>query len=58
MKKVIYDKASRRYTFIAFLEIIVLAFLILVSIAGATQKSSLFDYKGDSLLAAKKTMTQ
>ena len=39
MKKAGYDTVSRRHTFIAFLGITVLMFLILVCIAGATQDS-------------------
>jgi hypothetical protein len=35
MEKAIYDKASRGYTFIKALDITLLAFFILVSIAGA-----------------------
>ena len=37
MKRMAYNTASRRHTFIAILGIIMLAFLVLISITGATQ---------------------
>ena len=49
MKKATYDKASRRRTIITALGITVLAFLILVSIAGATQDPMVWNYKGNVL---------
>ena len=49
MKKAKYDKASRRHTIITALGITVLAFLILVSIAGATQDPMVWNYKGNFL---------
>ena len=47
MKKVTFDKASRRHTIITALGITVLAFLILVSIAGATQDPMVRNNKGN-----------
>ena len=47
MKKVTYDKVSRRHTIITILGITVLVFLILVSIAGATQDSMIRNNKGN-----------
>src|SRR5208337_1652835 len=49
MKKATYDKASRRHTIITALGITVMAFLILVSIAGATQDPMVWNYKGNFL---------
>jgi len=49
MKKATYDKASRRHTIITALGITVLAFLILMSIAGATQDPMVWNYKGNFL---------
>jgi tetratricopeptide (TPR) repeat protein len=49
MKKATYDKTSRRHTIITALGITVLAFLILISIAGATQDPMVWNYKGNFL---------
>jgi hypothetical protein len=51
MKKAIYDKASRRYTIIKVLGIIALVFLMLGSIAGATQSPiATWTKQGNTLL--------
>jgi hypothetical protein len=49
MKKVTFDKANRRHTIITTLGITVLVFLILASIAGATQDPMVWKYKGSVL---------
>jgi hypothetical protein len=49
MKKSIYDATSRRHTFIIFLGIDALAFLVLISIIGATQPAAVPDSGGDPL---------
>jgi tetratricopeptide (TPR) repeat protein len=50
MKTTRFDKASRRHTYIATLGIIVLTFLVLISIAGATQNSGTWINKGVNLV--------
>jgi quinol-cytochrome oxidoreductase complex cytochrome b subunit len=49
MKRITYNTASRRHTFIAVLGITVLAFLMLMSIAGAKQGSDAWFNKGNAL---------
>src|SRR5208283_252017 len=49
MKRMLYNTASRRHTFIAILGITVLFFSLLVSITGATQNSAAWDNKGIAL---------
>jgi hypothetical protein len=49
MKAERFDKASRRHTYIAILGIIVLTFLVLISITGATQNSGTWINKGVNL---------
>lgn len=48
MKKTRYDTASKRHKFITVLEITVLAFLALISIAGATQSAPALDSSSNS----------
>ena len=49
MKKTKYDTVRRRHTLVTFLGIAVLTFLILVSIAGATQDSDVWIAKGNAI---------
>ncbi len=54
MKKATYDKANRKYTVLMVLGIIVLASLILVSIAGAIQSTNVWSHKGSELMNSEK----
>jgi len=54
MKKATYDKANRKYTVWMVLGIIVLASLILVSIAGAVQSTNVWSHKGSELMNSEK----
>jgi tetratricopeptide (TPR) repeat protein len=49
MKKATYGTVSRRHTLIIFLGLVVLTFLVLISIAGATQPAVFSDSGGDPL---------
>jgi hypothetical protein len=54
MERETYDNASRRHTFIVVLVIDVLAFLVLISIAGATRNSIAWYNKAVNLNKLKK----
>ena len=54
MKKTKYDTVRRRHTLVTFLGIALLTFLILVSIAGATQDSDAWIAKGNTLFGLNK----
>jgi tetratricopeptide (TPR) repeat protein len=54
MKKATSDKANRKHTIITALGTIALAFLMLVSIAGAAQSTNVWFHKGNELMSSEK----